>query len=579
MPLDFIVDTAEKFCRSDRFFNSRSAEETCRTAEHIMREIGMEKVETLHFVSDGKISHGGWVMPLAWFPETAVLSEVSADGSETQICSYCQQPCSLMMYSQSADLTAELTDADAADVSGKIVLVTDHFISIPESERLLKRGAVGIISSFLDGNYIGKPGWEYLDDVCQWCNYQLPFHQGGAKGFGFSISPRQGRALQKRLEAGEKIRLHAAVKAELRPGTLPLVTGVLPGESDEEILLAAHLFEQGANDNAAGAAAALAVVRALAGTKHRRSIRVMLTNEIKSLQAYVNTVNHLPDIKGGINLDMIGVSSSFCAVLGPSAPGFPHFAVPFLASLFQKRGCSLKINPTAGMDTVFCDPFLKVPMSFVEFMDDPDYHHSSDTPDKLNRDVLKLSFETALEFTAFLADAGAAEALELAETAGRMDRFMPHLPDENPAFAREVLTKTVLSVLTLTDEQEKTEVQKSLETVIAHYSCGYDGEKNSGYAELPAKWADVYPCKNFQGLFSFEKYWLSGTLPENIAAAAGGWHAAAWIELCFMWADGTRTVAEIYKKLTDCGMKIGITLFCDMTAFLLEENFLVNRKL
>ena len=117
--------------------------------------------------------------------------------------------------------------------------------------------------------------------------------------FAFMLSKRQSEALRARLGAGERIVVHARVRARMVPATYDVVSAVLPGTDPAagEVVLTAHLCHQsaGANDNASGSAAILEVGRALQaavarGTlpRPRRSIRFLWLPEIAGAQAWLD---------------------------------------------------------------------------------------------------------------------------------------------------------------------------------------------------------------------------------------------------------------------------------------------------
>src|SRR6266550_3111223 len=83
------------------------------------------------------------------------------------------------------------------------------------------------------------------------------------------VSLKTARRMKERLAKGEKITLHAVVKAGQHPGSYELVTATIPGAdpklNGEEIAFSCHLDHQrpGANDNASGCVTILEVARTL----------------------------------------------------------------------------------------------------------------------------------------------------------------------------------------------------------------------------------------------------------------------------------------------------------------------------
>src|SRR5205807_541987 len=161
------------------------------------------------------------------------------------------------------------------------------------------------------------------------------------KTFGFMVSLKTARALQKRLGAGETIKLHAIVKAGQEPGTYEIATATIPGTDlrDEEIVFSCHLDHPrpGANDNASGCATILEVARTLRKlidekriSPPRRTIRFVWPPEIEGTMALLNGRPELAArIKTAIHLDMVGggaeTKTIFHVTRGPaSLPSFVY---------------------------------------------------------------------------------------------------------------------------------------------------------------------------------------------------------------------------------------------------------------
>jgi hypothetical protein len=155
------------------------------------------------------------------------------------------------------------------------------------------------------------------------------------------ISRRQAERLRARLSAGEKIFVHARVRAKLVSGTYDVVVATIPGtdRSAGEVVVTAHLCHQsaGANDDASGSAAILDVGRALASairkgtlSRPRRTIRFLWLPEITGSQAYLSRHPELvPRMIGGVHMDMVGgilATTHGTFHLSRSAETLPHAA-------------------------------------------------------------------------------------------------------------------------------------------------------------------------------------------------------------------------------------------------------------
>jgi hypothetical protein len=191
--------------------------------------------------------------------------------SERLIESYEAEPVVLGEDSESADVKADLVDVGEGtresnyagkDVKGKIVLVSAQPGAVQDLA-VGKFGAAGIVS-FAQNQ---KTAWwgENLDAI-RWGHLET---FSSNKTFAFMVSLRMARAMKERLAQGEKIALHAVVKAGQHAGNYEVVTATIPGADaklkEEEIAFSCHLDHQrpGANDNASGCATILEVARTL----------------------------------------------------------------------------------------------------------------------------------------------------------------------------------------------------------------------------------------------------------------------------------------------------------------------------
>ncbi len=571
-PLDFMLQTIRRIYESDRFFSASSMRQTARTVEEIMRQTGLTQVETLWYPSDGVTDYAGWLMPLAWDPREATLSIVSDDGKEKQLCSYREIPASLALYSQSADVTAELVPETAENVRGKIVLLTSHAPWLPEMMTYVRRGAIGFVHAHIGflSKYADTPEFAYLNsDSRKWLNYQLPFWETPEKPFCFSITPDEGRQLEKSMRQSN-VTLHARVDVQMSPGEIGVVTGFLPGETNEEIVLTGHLFEPGANDNASGVAQMLAIVRELSKTRRRRGIRLLFTHEAKSLQAYVNTLKEKPRFVAGLNVDMVGFSLDKVGEIGDSAPAFPTYATPLLKHIMAKHGFTAQVGGITGIDASLCEPDSGCALTYLAVMGDPDYHKSSDTPERIDNQVLATTFQITLEYVETLVNAGLKEAIELAELVRDYDRDTPHPKNATPAMRYEIALRRLHSVKTLVSSPEDRAKLDEFLRALAPEAVVPQEEDDPADAEL----AFLYPVKNYRGFFSFEKYWLKDESHPEVASLYQGWAAPAWIDDAMMWANGTRSAWEIWRKLRDCGNDIDLELYRATLRFLQQENYL-----
>jgi hypothetical protein len=160
-------------------------------------------------------------------------------------------------------------DFAGRDVKGKAVLIQDlltpgvlnHSIIYDGSlQRAFDNGAaaVGVVYGIAD-------------------NFALWERAGGRPGF--NVGYEDGKRLRELLGQGRSVRVNLNMTSEMREGLKTAsVLGTLPGASDENVIIMAHIdaFFEGALDNGSGVAAMIGLLEHFASTpqsQRRRSIR------------------------------------------------------------------------------------------------------------------------------------------------------------------------------------------------------------------------------------------------------------------------------------------------------------------
>ena len=200
-----------------------------------------------------------------------------------------------------------------------------------------KFGAAGIVSYQQNQ----KNAWSGADEnLIRWGHLETFTEH---KTFAFMVSLKTARGMRERLGRGEKITLHAVVKAGQHLGNYEVVTATIPGADaklkEEEIAFSCHLDHQrpGANDNASGCVTILEVGRTLQKliaegklARPARTIRFIWPPEIEGTLALLNgNPEFARRIKAAIHMDMVGGGPATKAVFhvtrGPmSLPSFVH---------------------------------------------------------------------------------------------------------------------------------------------------------------------------------------------------------------------------------------------------------------
>lgn len=337
------------------------------------------------------------------------------------------------------------------DLAGKAVMADGDLELV---RRLaVEHGAVGLVTDGMREYPPVRRRWD-LADALQYTSFW--WAPGERPIWGFVLSPRAGDELRKMLrDAGPGgLPVRARVAARFYPGTMDVLSAVLPGTTPEEVVLIAHLChpQPSANDNASGVAAAVEAVVSLAalvrqGTlpRPRRGIRLLLVPEINGTTCYLASHPEARQrIVAAVNLDMVGERQDLCGSVlqveaGPLAT--PSFAADLLSLIVAESlaqgtnwGGTAALPALRWTETPFSggsdhyllgDPTVGIPCPMIIQWPDRFYHTSADTLDKVDPEALRRVAVAAGTYAMFLASAGLAEACWLA---GEMvARFAPSL--------------------------------------------------------------------------------------------------------------------------------------------------------
>ena len=185
------------------------------------------------------------------------------------------------------------------------------------------------------------------------------------------ISLKQARNFQTRLARGEKIRLHATVRAGKHAGSYDVATATIPGADpnlrNEEIAFSCHLDHQrpGANDNASGSVAILEVARAINKlinegklARPARTLRFIWPPEIEGTITLLNAKPELASrIKAVIHMDMVGggpeTKAIFHVTRGPaSLPSFVNDVAEHFGEFVNEQSAQFAGGVTAAVSDV-----------------------------------------------------------------------------------------------------------------------------------------------------------------------------------------------------------------------------------
>jgi len=280
---------------------------------------GLSDVHVETFPGDGQTWFGTLHGNRGWRVDGGTLDEVRPQ--PRRILSYDDTRLAVADNSESADVTVELVDVgrgtdrrdyDGKDVRGKLVLC-DATPSACHRQAVEEHGAAGLIS--YNSNQVSA-WWRDDQDLIRWGHLDA---RGRRNTFALMISVREARSLQQRLARGERITLHAVVKAR-NDDAMPYETliATIPGSDAAagDVVFSCHLDHEkpGANDNASGCAANLEIARALrvliAAKRIAppvRTIRFVWPSEMTGTIAYLTKYSAIASrIRAAVHLDMVG---------------------------------------------------------------------------------------------------------------------------------------------------------------------------------------------------------------------------------------------------------------------------------
>jgi hypothetical protein len=283
------------------------------------RAFGLTDAHVETFPGDGTTYFGTLHGNRGWRVEAGWLDEVRP--TPRRIISYDDVRLAVADNSESADVTTELVDVGSGarrtdyagkDVRGKLVLCDAtpsacHRIAVEEL------GAAGLVS--YNSNQVSA-WWRDDADLIRWGHLDA---RGRRNAFAVMISLREARSLQQRLQKGERITLHAVVRAR-NDDAMPYETVVatIPGSdpSKGDIVFSCHLDHEkpGANDNASGCSANLEIARTLKALIDSRRIpppvrtlRFVWPSEMTGTIAYLTKYPEIAGrIRAAVHLDMVG---------------------------------------------------------------------------------------------------------------------------------------------------------------------------------------------------------------------------------------------------------------------------------
>jgi aminopeptidase YwaD len=365
-------------------------------------------------------------------------------------------------------VVARLVDVGAGgddDFSGKDVKGT-VVVGDADATELWRRavttgGAIGVIStalpSYLDadppGVAVRTPRNEW--DILQWSG--IPYDES-RKSFGFKATPRAAARLRRALASRSgngAVSVRVTIASQFSTGPVRSLVAEIPGSGapDERIVIATHVQEPGANDNASGVASGAEMAVALATAirdkrvaRPARTITFLFITEIGGSRQWLQTHSAAAkQVKYMFSMDMTGedvtkTGGTFLIERFPDPgavwdrPWDPHTEwgrgnvkagnlkgdlindahVAVCERVAEKSGWIVRTNPYEGGSDHTVFNAAGVPSVLDWHFTDRHYHTNFDTPDKTSPAEMK-NVGVAVGATAWLfASATESIALEIA---------------------------------------------------------------------------------------------------------------------------------------------------------------------
>ena len=259
-------------------------------------------------------------MPEAWDAEDASLEIINKDGSTQLITSYKDDIFCIANRcapTPPEGLIVEVIDYNdmmrGTPVKDKYLFAHGIFPMFVREEAA-KRGAVGIISDWTQ-NYDLQ---EYSYWTNGWCGPGWYHTADDRKMHCFMLSPAKGRSFIDIFASGGTVKVRAYVKSQIYDGEIFTVSGTIPGKSDEEVILLAHIYEPFITDDASGASAIIETARILNKLieeeripRPEKTIRLMLGMELYGFSEFFEKQENREKALYVINMDTLNLDVNY----------------------------------------------------------------------------------------------------------------------------------------------------------------------------------------------------------------------------------------------------------------------------
>lgn len=551
----------ERLVASDRWTSFDRYHETTETLLELYHQAGAA-TEVYPIQTGTHAGTGRWVVTEAADVVGATVDLVAPH--HERVIDYAADPFQVARWSGATprgglDLEAVVCDAlGDCDVAGKCVLTRSGLGG--QGRRWAEAGAVAVIFCSDVPNHPAATTWTNFG----WGG--VPHADGAARPVGLCVSKQLGDRLRALCNAGD-VRVHVAADVRRYVGSHDLVSGLVRGAANpqDELWVLAHSQEPGALDNAAGVAVAVAIAAALeqliaAGElpRPKRTIRLLSGYECYSFFHYAEHVQRLQPPLAGVVLDSLGLRQALCggavgwrSTIPMSAQFVNRVGERFLRAALRldNPGYRLRCLPfVPTSDNLLGDPRYGFPCPWLETWDNGGkpydaYHSSADTVDLLDPRGLATLATAMAGYLYYLADAGSADAIELARLeTDRLRRAVERAAALSDAEADYRLDEQQASLARLTRwvwRGRRADVLARLDTFRAELRDAVEAKREPRRRRI-ARAMRAVPRRT-----AFLSPTLENT-PEPIRSRIA---AAGFSPWALFWADGRRDIAAIADRI------------------------------
>jgi aminopeptidase-like protein len=190
-----------------------------------------------------------------------------------------------------------------------------------------------------------------------WVPYRTSYY---AESWGFCLSQEQ----LDRMPAGE---YEAVVDADLEPGSLTYGECVLPGQTDEEILISGHCCHPSlANDNLSGVVVAAQMAHQLARVEHRYTYRFLFApGTIGAIVWLSRNEALLPRIRAGLVLACVGDAGPVVYKRSRRGDATIDRAAAHIVRHRTDGSDVVDFSPYGNDERQFCSPGIDLPIGAI----------------------------------------------------------------------------------------------------------------------------------------------------------------------------------------------------------------------